>query len=80
MPLYDFMCTSCEHTFEEVCGTEGAPPPCPVCNSSATERCVSAPGIKRHAAPFKMGPVRPMPPVRGAGPCGGGGCGGSSLP
>lgn len=78
MPLYDFICTSCEHAFEEVRGSDEASPACPACNSVATERCMSAPGIKRNAPPFKLGPVRPMSPVRNAGPCGGGGCTGAA--
>lgn len=76
MPLYDFMCTSCDHAFEEFSTPDAASPLCPLCESSATMRCLSAPGIKRNAAPFQIGPVRPMAPTRNAGPCGGGGCGG----
>lgn len=76
MPLYDFVCTRCHHAFEEVTTPNDAAPACPACESSDTERCLSAPGIKRNAPPFKVGPKMPVAPVRNSGPCGGGGCGG----
>lgn len=78
MPMYDFYCTSCSHEFEEMASPDGACPPCPECGSAETERLVSAPNLKHGAMPFKVGPVRPMPPkpLRGGGPCGGGGCSG----
>ena len=48
---------------------------------SDTERLLSAANLKHGAKPFKVGPVRPMPPkpLRGGGPCGGGGCGGCGM-
>lgn len=78
MPMYDFYCTACSQEFEDMIGPDDACPPCPQCGSTATERLVCAPNLKRGAAPFKVGPVRPMPPkpLRGGGPCGGGGCSG----
>ena len=42
MPMYDFECTKCGHTFEMVIAYSAAPPPCPECNE-ATERLISAP-------------------------------------
>lgn len=76
MPLYDFVCTRCEHEFEDVTAPDAASPACPACESTETERQLAAPGIKRNAPPFNIGPKRPMAPVRNAGPCAGGGCGG----
>lgn len=74
MPLYDYACTACAHEFEEM-NSEGQPAPvCPSCGSKDTQRRLSAPGIKRNAAPFKVGPRLPMAPTRGGGPCGGCGC------
>lgn len=59
MPMYDFVCTACGHTFEDLVSGE-ATPPCPRCGA-ATERQVSAPSpLKTGAFPFKPGPVRPM--------------------
>ena len=78
MPMYDFYCTACSHEFEDMTSPEAACPPCPQCGSTETERLVCAPSLKKGAMPFKVGPVRPMPPkpLRGGGPCGGGGCSG----
>ena len=78
MPMYDFYCTACSHEFEDMTSPEAACPPCPQCGSMETERLVCAPSLKKGAMPFKVGPVRPMPPkpLRGGGPCGGGGCSG----
>jgi len=42
MPMYDFECTKCGHTFEMVTAYSAAPPPCPECNEP-TERLMSAP-------------------------------------
>jgi putative FmdB family regulatory protein len=42
MPMYDFECTKCGHTFETVTPSSAAPPPCPECNEP-TERLMSAP-------------------------------------
>ena len=76
MPMYDFYCTECAHEFEDMVGSNEACPPCPECGSSATERLVCAPNLKKGAMPFKVGPVRPMPKNKRP-PCGGGcsGCG-----
>lgn len=74
MPLYDFTCTHCGTDFEDVCGTDENAPACPSCGNAETQRRLSAPGIKRNAAPFKVGPKRPMSPARNS-PCGGTGCG-----
>ena len=77
MPMYDFHCTACGYEFEDVIPPDASCPACPQCGG-VTERLVSAPNLKHGAMPFKVGPVRPMPPkpLRGGGPCGGGGCGG----
>ena len=41
MPLYDFKCVKCEHTFEELVNmSETSDPPCPICNSE-TEKLIS---------------------------------------
>ena len=76
MPMYDFVCTACGHTFEDLVSGE-ATPPCPRCGA-ATERQVSAPSpLKTGAFPFKPGPGRPMgqgrPPSCASGGCGTGG-------
>ena len=72
MPMYDFYCSSCSCEFEDMVGPDEACPPCPNCGSADTERLLSAANLKQGAKPFKVGPVRPMPPkpLRGGGPCG----------
>ncbi|ABE34505.1 regulatory, FmdB family domain protein [Paraburkholderia xenovorans LB400] len=42
MPLYDYHCTACGHTFEMLV-RGGQPPVCPQCGSTALARQVSAP-------------------------------------
>jgi putative FmdB family regulatory protein len=42
MPMYDFECTKCGHTFETVTAMGAPPPACPEC-ASPTDRLVSAP-------------------------------------
>lgn len=82
MPMYEFQCAACGHCFEEIApsGSESAPCPCPSCGSSDSNRQLSAPSLKTGAAPFKVGPVRPMAPRKAGGGCAGGcgGCGGNS--
>jgi putative FmdB family regulatory protein len=42
MPLYEYECRSCHHTFEElVFGTEGVR--CPACRGGKLERLISVP-------------------------------------
>lgn len=45
MPLYDFQCTKCEHTFEEKAPSDGPFPACPECGE-ATEKMITAPNFK----------------------------------
>ncbi len=77
MPMYDFRCAACSCEFEEMASGNECPQ-CPSCGSADTERLLAAPSLKTNPMPFKVGPVRPMPPrpVRSGGPCGGGGCSG----
>lgn len=83
MPIYDFHCPECQHTFEEITSPHEAAP-CPQCGSTKTERHVSAPSpLKTNPFPYKVGPVHPMAkrmagggggcPAGSSGGCGGGG-------
>lgn len=79
MPMFDFVCTGCGNTFEDlVFGDET--PACPKCGAG-TKRQMSVPSpLKTGAFPYKPGPVRPMSknkPPCGAGGCPAGGCGAS---
>ena len=56
MPLYDFECRDCRHTFEELAFDDDVIT-CPKCGSQNTARLVSAPSpLKTGAFPFKIGP------------------------
>ena len=44
MPMFDYKCASCDHTFEELVYSFGEEPKvCPICNSEAPEKLMSAP-------------------------------------
>jgi len=60
MPMYDFVCTQCGVSFEDI--TDGSCPACPKCGSQNTERCLSAPWLKTNPMPFKIMPPRPQAP------------------
>ena len=40
MPIYEYRCKSCGHTFEELV-SGGEVPACPVCRSAETEKLIS---------------------------------------
>jgi putative FmdB family regulatory protein len=42
MPLYDFGCPSCETRFEELQPLAAAPPRCPRCGGTQTERVIAS--------------------------------------
>jgi putative FmdB family regulatory protein len=44
MPLYDFQCPQCQHTFEELVRV-GDTPSCPQCGSTKPERLLSVAGV-----------------------------------
>lgn len=72
MPMYDFICASCQNVFEELClGADM--PACPQCGSHEVQRQICAPSPpKTGAFPFKPGPV--MPRVASSRPPCGGSC------
>ncbi len=76
MPMYDFLCQSCQKNFEELTSSQETPP-CPHCKSENVVREISAPSpLKTGAFPYKAGPVHPMMQRSGAGcgaVCGSGG-------
>ncbi|WP_353269294.1 zinc ribbon domain-containing protein [Gemmatimonas sp.] len=45
MPIFDFVCTSCQHSFETLV-RGSAVPTCPACNSTALEKQLTLPAIK----------------------------------
>lgn len=49
MPMFDFVCTACQHEFEALVRntSEGATvPACPACGSTALEKQMSLPSLK----------------------------------
>ena len=49
MPMYDFECKACGHTFETVAMLDETPA-CPSCQSADTSRLMGAPAISGKAA------------------------------
>ena len=64
MPLFDFTCTTCNHTFEELCITAEDVPACPACQGKDVER-----GLSLFAAHTEAAPACGLP-VSSKGDCG----------
>lgn len=48
MPMYDFLCPSCDHEFEELVAISAPPPPCPKCGAATEKRLTGVNiGVKR---------------------------------
>jgi putative FmdB family regulatory protein len=59
MPMYDFECGACGHTFETVAKLDETPE-CPSCKSTETTRLMGAPIMGGQAAKkMKFGPIGP---------------------
>jgi len=48
MPIFDFVCTDCQHQFEALVRGSTAPA-CPKCHSTALEKQLSLPALKTEA-------------------------------
>ena len=75
MPIYDFSCTACEETFEELCRSDAPSPPCPTCGTEETKRLLSSfltPNMASGQRHFQRDVGSAMAAM---GCCGGGGCG-----
>jgi putative FmdB family regulatory protein len=66
MPIYEFVCMTCESHFEELLGLNAGDPECPECGSGKTLRQLSVFATHGTAGQPSFG-----------GPSGGGCCGGS---
>lgn len=53
MPLYEYACQKCEHTFETLV-YEGDRVECPKCQSVRLERLMSIPGVGKAAGSMPM--------------------------
>jgi putative FmdB family regulatory protein len=68
MPLYEYICPHCEHTFEELVFGSDAAVECPKCQAKSVERLLSVP-----ARPQSESQDLPMSCGEGP-PCGAPGC------
>jgi putative FmdB family regulatory protein len=66
MPIYEFVCMSCESHFEELLRTDAADPGCPDCGSEKVARQFSV---------FAAHGTAGQPSFGGSGGCCGGSCG-----
>ncbi len=69
MPIYEYVCMSCESHFEELV-RNGETPPCPDCGSAKAQKQFSVFAAQRSSASTQ-------PTVSGPSGSGGGCCGGS---
>lgn len=46
MPIYEYSCQACGHTFDALIRNADTVPVCPVCESRDLERLLSIPGLK----------------------------------
>ena len=44
MPIYEFICSNCEHQFEALVPRPGAKAPCPECGGKKVKQAISRPG------------------------------------
>ncbi len=75
MPMYEYHCEPCEHSFETLVRGSNDVPYCPKCKGTALVKQFSVPAAARGAS-GQAGPL-PMAPQGGCGApwCGTGGCG-----
>ncbi len=71
VPIYEFVCMTCESHFEELVGIEAPDPPCPDCGATRVARQLSV--FAAHGATVEAGPA--LGAGGGGGGCCGGGCG-----
>ena len=68
MPMFDYKCASCNHTFEELVYSSGEEPKvCPICNSEAPEKLMSAPAPLAGAADTTASEACPCGEKQGTG-------------
>jgi len=84
MPLYEYRCQACGHTFEDIRPAfEDALIPCDTCGKAEAKRLVSAVHLKTNPHPLKNHKdfVKTAPHMRPklSGGCGGGSCGGGNF-
>ncbi|TYT73945.1 FmdB family zinc ribbon protein [Desulfobotulus mexicanus] len=68
MPIYEYRCMKCDHTFEMLMRLKDPKPACPSCGSGKTEKLMSCAAIRPEGVPRGSGGFAPPS-------CGGGGGG-----
>ena len=75
MPLYEYMCNTCDHRFEQLQPMNSAGADCPNCEQPA-KRAISVFASITKGGTEMPTSMSPLPPLGGGGCCGGGcGCG-----
>lgn len=74
MPIYEYVCSSCDVRFEKLVRRWGDSVSCPSCQGGAVEKQLSSFAVGSGAAPSFEG-CRRADGDCGAPACGGGGCG-----
>jgi putative FmdB family regulatory protein len=54
MPIYDYSCRACSHTFEALVLGGKSPKACPECQSEELERLMSLPAVRSESTKEKM--------------------------
>lgn len=69
MPIYEYQCSACRHTFEFLVNSDVSPT-CPACNSTSLQKRLSAFAVGRgRAEAADQGPCSSCGDPRGAGAC-----------
>jgi putative FmdB family regulatory protein len=58
MPMYDFECTACGHTFETMAKYEEVPE-CPECHKTETKRLMAAPMVPKGGRTYEWKGAKP---------------------
>lgn len=77
MPIYEYRCEPCSHSFETLVRTGSDVPTCPQCGSARLDKLFSVPASAQTGTSGRTNalPVAPQGPGCGAPLCCGGGCG-----
>jgi putative FmdB family regulatory protein len=75
MPIYEYVCSSCDVRFEKLVRRWGDSVACPSCLSGAVEKQLSSFAVGSGAASASFGGCGRTDGDCGAPACGGGGCG-----
>jgi putative FmdB family regulatory protein len=69
MPIYEYICTQCEHGFEALVSSSEAAPHCPECASSEVKKQLSRPNRGQAAPEMSFSACGTCGDPRGPGAC-----------